>query len=42
MKKYRDWIAGHKVHSVKPGDKLDVNDTENIWCRATVELVIKS
>ena len=42
MKKYRDWVAGHKVQSVKPGDKVDVNDTENIWCRATVELVVKT
>jgi hypothetical protein len=27
---------------VKAGDKIDVCDTENIWCMATVELVIKS
>ena len=42
MKKYKDWISGHRVSAVKPGDKLDVNDTENIWCRATVELVVKT
>ena len=42
MKKYKEWIAGHKVITVKPGEKLDVNDTENIWCRATVELIVKT
>jgi hypothetical protein len=42
MKKYKEWVAGHKVTSVKPGEKLDVNDTENIWCRATVELIVKT
>jgi len=30
------------VKNVKPGDKLDVCDTEYIWCKATVELVVKS
>ena len=42
MLKYQKWLESHKVDSVKAGDKLDVNDTENIWCRATVELVVKT
>ena len=42
MRKYKEWIIGHRVHSVKPGEKLDVCDTENIWCQATIELVIKT
>lgn len=42
MKKYKEWVNGHRVQTVKAGDKIDVNDTENIWCRATVELVIKT
>jgi len=27
---------------VNAGDQIDVCDTENIWCKATVELVIKT
>ena len=42
MKKYQEWIDSHKVRSVKAGDKIDVLDTENIWCKATVELVCKA
>ena len=38
--KYHEWIDSHKVLSVSPGDKLDVCDTESIWCVAVVELVI--
>lgn len=42
-KKYQEWISSHKVtHQPKAGDKLDVCDTENIWCKATVELIIKT
>ena len=42
MKKYQEWITSHNVVSVQPGEKLDVCDTEYIWCKATVELVIRS
>ena len=42
MKKYQDWLESHRVKSVKPGDKLDVCDTEHIWCKATVELVCRT
>lgn len=42
MKKYKDWIQSHIVTSVKTGEKLDVCDTEHIWCKATIELVIKT
>jgi hypothetical protein len=42
MKKYKEWVNGHRLVHVKPGEKIDVNDTENIWCRATVELVVKT
>ena len=27
---------------MKAGDKIDVLDTEQIWCKATVEMIIKS
>lgn len=40
--KYKEWIAAHKVKLVKAGQKLDVCDTEHIWCKATIELVIKT
>lgn len=40
--KYKEWIISHRVHLVKAGEKLDVCDTEHIWCKATIELVIKT
>jgi len=42
MKKYHEWVNSHKVTSVQAGEKLDVCDTEYIWCKATVEIVVKS
>ena len=42
VQKYQEWMVNQRVKSVKPGEKLDVCDTEFIWCKATVELVIKS
>ena len=42
MDKYNEWIESHRLKEVKPGDKIDACDTEYIWCKATVELVIKS
>lgn len=42
MLKYNQYIDSHKLHTVKAGDMIDVCDTEYIWCKATVELVIKS
>ena len=32
----------HIVKEVKAGDKLDVRDTEYVWCKAVVELKIIS
>ena len=40
--KYKEWLSGHKVQSVKAGEKLDVCDTEHIWCKATIELIVKT
>lgn len=42
MTKYQVWLNSHVVTQVKAGEKIDVCDTENIWCKATVELVIKT
>ena len=40
--KYLKWLSSHKVTDVNAGEQIDVCDTENIWCKATVELVIKT
>lgn len=40
--KYLKWLSSHKVIDVNAGEQIDVCDTENIWCKATVELVIKT
>lgn len=40
VKNHEVWLQKHKVTEVKPGENLDVKDTEHIWCVATVELKI--
>jgi hypothetical protein len=40
MKNHKEWLGKHRVRDVKPGQKLDVLDTEHIWCVAEVELKI--
>ena len=42
MVKHQEYVTSHKLQSVKAGEQIDVCDTENIWCKATVELVVKS
>lgn len=42
MQNYNKWIKGHRIDSIKPGEKVDACDTEYIWCKATVEMVIKT
>ncbi len=37
---YKQWLEENIVSSVEVGQKLDVRDTEYIWCKATVELKI--
>lgn len=32
IKNHTKWVDKHKVENVKAGDKLDVLDTEHIWC----------
>jgi hypothetical protein len=36
------WLESHRIKSVKAGEKVDVLDTELIWCQAVVEMVIKT
>ena len=42
LKNHNEWKDKHAVKEVKPGDMLDVLDTEYVWCKATVELKIRS
>lgn len=42
MKAYKLWKAKHVLQDVKAGDKIDVRDTEYIWCVGTVELKIST
>lgn len=42
MLAYDQWIDSTKLRSVKVGEKIDACDTESIWCKATVELIIKA
>ena len=42
IQKYQEWLNSHTLSSIKAGEKIDVCDTELIWCNATVELVIKT
>jgi hypothetical protein len=41
---YKEWKAKHVISfdskAVKAGDKIDVRDTEYIWCSGEVELKI--
>ena len=38
----KEWKDKHGVKEVRVGDKLDVRDTEYVWCKAVVELKIVS
>lgn len=40
MKTYKKWKASHQLTDIKAGDKIDIRDTEYIWCVGTVELKI--
>ena len=42
MQAYHQWIDQSRLKTVKVGDQVDACDTENIWCKATVELIIKT
>ena len=41
-KKYFKWKESHKLKNVKIGDRIDVRDTEYIWCTGAVEKILKS
>jgi hypothetical protein len=39
---YDKWMKSSRLQEAKVGEKIDACDTENIWCKATVELVLKT
>jgi len=39
---YALWKTKSVLSSVKAGDKIDVRDTEHIWCAGTIELKIST
>lgn len=42
MLAYFTWVDSIKLKNVKVGEQIDACDTENIWCKATIELVVKT
>lgn len=40
--KYTEWSKSARLGVVKVGDIIDACDTEYIWCKATVEMVVKT
>ena len=41
LKVFSEWKDKHSLKKVKAGDKIDVRDTEYIWCPAIVETKIE-
>ena len=39
---YNKWIESAVLKIIKVGERVDSCDTENIWCTAMVEIVIKT
>jgi hypothetical protein len=42
LTEHQKWKAKHILESIKPGQRIDVLDTEHIWCNAQVELKIQA
>ena len=38
----KQWRQKHLLSQIKVGDKVDVRDTEYVWCKAIVELKVLS
>jgi hypothetical protein len=41
-KQYLEWKKSHTLIDVSIGDKVDIRDTEYIWCSGSVERILKS
>jgi hypothetical protein len=39
---YIKWRQEHRVKNIKIGDRIDVRDTEYIWCSGAVEKILRS
>ena len=42
LQRHSEWKAKHVVTKCMPGQKVDVLDTEHIWCTAQIELKIQA
>lgn len=42
LKLREEWKTKHTIKDIRVGDKLDVRDTEYVWCKAVVEMKIVS
>lgn len=42
MTAYKTFIDSAILRTIKVGERIDACDTENIWCTAMVELVLKT
>ena len=42
VQSYKEWKEKHILKIVKAGDRVDIRDTEHIWCSGMVELKIST
>ena len=40
-KLHKEWVEARKLENVEPGTKVDVRDTEYIWCEGTVKIKVE-
>jgi len=40
-KAHKDWVEGRKIENIEVGDKVDIRDTEYIWCEGKVKIKIE-
>lgn len=40
LQNHKNWLKKHTLCNARPGQKVDVLDTEHIWCTAEVEIKI--
>jgi len=40
-KLHKEWVDARKLENVEPGTKVDVRDTEYIWCEGTVKIKVE-
>ena len=40
-KAHKDWVEGRKIENIEVGEKVDIRDTEYIWCEGKVKIKIE-